>query len=139
VANQTERFDVAERLRQLIDDSGVQQKVVAARAKVEPHALSAIVTGRTKEPGFWTLATIVRDGLGMSIDDFVGRPEVTSPLTPYDGNQSYREIVDWLEALPRRDRDTVLDFFFLMMRSRGRGADVRPAAVPEPKDRPQRL
>ncbi len=139
VANETERFDVAERLRQLIDDSGVQQKVIASRAKVEPHALSAIVTGRTKEPGFWTLAAIVRDGLRMSIDDFVGRPEVTSSLTPYDGNQSYRDIVDWLDSLPRRDRDTVLDFFFLMMRSHGRGADVRPAAVPERRDRPQNL
>jgi transcriptional regulator with XRE-family HTH domain len=137
----TDDFDVAARLRQLIDSSGVQQKVVAARAGMEPSALSAIVTGRTKEPYFKTMIALIRDGLRMSIDDFVGRPEVKSALTPYDGNQSYRELVDWLESLPRRERDKVLDFFFVVIdQSRGRGGDVR-AEAPEkkPEDRPLQL
>lgn len=138
--SQTQKFDASERLRQLIEDSGVQQKVVARRANIEPTALSSIVTGRTKEPGFWTLVAIIRDGLKMSVDDFVGRPEVTSSLTPYEGNQSYRELIDWLESLPRRDRDTVLDFLYLFRRSRGQRPVVRTQApAKEPKDRPQRL
>jgi transcriptional regulator with XRE-family HTH domain len=116
---------LADMLRSAAGD--VQQKVIVARSGIGSDQVSKILSGETKDPRWSTMVALLRDGLGVSLDAFVGGQAAT-PITLYDSNVRYRQIVDALERLPKRERETVLGFFeWALVRDR------LPDAVSAPK------
>jgi SOS-response transcriptional repressor LexA len=84
---------VGERLRDLIPTDRGEQVSVAYRAGVTPEALNKILRGRTKEPGFETIAKIAR-ALGVSLDLLYSDTEL--PAAPH------RAVPDAISELDRR-------------------------------------
>jgi transcriptional regulator with XRE-family HTH domain len=110
------RMGVAERIRMALEQTGLQQKDVAAKAGIAPSSLSRLMTAADPDPRISTLAPLARF-LRVSLDSLVYDDEAApeSPLTPYDTNERYRAIIDWVESLPRTEREVVLAFLEMVM------------------------
>ena len=78
-----DRHEVAERIRQLIDKSGLTQSQVAAKAGLTPGAISHFVTG-VRTPGTSTVRRLA-DALNVSVEYILGREEEPKGSGPTAG------------------------------------------------------
>lgn len=102
---------------------GTAQKVIAARSGLGSDQISKIFSGETEDPRWSTMIRLLRDGLGVSLDAFIGGKAETQ-LSPYDTNDDYRRLIDALARMDQRDRKRVIDFVEWIASS------VKMAAVP---------
>lgn len=106
-------------LERLLKETGLSQKAVSVRSGLSLEAVNRIVRGRTPDPQWGTMVALLRDGFGVSLDDFAdGRP--ASPVTPYDANPEYRKLIDALETWPTYDRKRLLALIDWLMDRRQR-------------------
>lgn len=128
------RMGVAERLRELIEASGLQQKEVAIRSGVAQSSLSRLMTTDDPDPRISTLLPIAK-ALRVSLDSLVRdeEPLPQSTLTPYDTNERYQGVIQALERLSRHDREQALALFEWTLRGIGGSSaeEPEPAAVEE--------
>src|SRR5262245_28775613 len=76
------REEIADRIRQLIDKSGLTQAQVAAKSGLTPAAVSHFVTG-FRTPGTSSLRRLA-DALNTSVEYILGR-DVPNPIGPVAG------------------------------------------------------
>lgn len=88
-------MDVATRLRELLEQRGLSQTRVAELAGLPNETLNRIVTGRTRNPGIYTLQKIAR-GLGVTIGWLMG--ERGFEFSP-ERRLELRRFVTWAEEL----------------------------------------
>lgn len=97
------------RLRKIVEQSGLQQKDLAYRSGLAQSSLSRLMTDEEADVRLSTLRPLAK-ALGIRlaalVDDEEPLPE--SPLTPYDTNPEYRDLIANLEAIDQSDREAIL-------------------------------
>lgn len=103
---------LGERIGQLVQASGRQQKSIALKAGIDPAVLNRIITGRIANPGFEIVAKIARE-LNVSLDVIAGdaaRPESADTLPPDRSVWRYRRLLEALEQLDDTSRARIARF-----------------------------
>jgi transcriptional regulator with XRE-family HTH domain len=115
---------VVRRIAAAFEASGMEQKELALRSGLPQSTLNQIL-----RKGSGTFANVAKlaKALRLSVDDLLeDDAPVSSPITPYDANATYRSLVDALEDMPKDDRQEVLRFMLWMMKRTSGALGTRP-------------
>ena len=93
----------AEILREIRDKRGLTQSQLAAKAGLQPSAVSHFEAGR-RAPSFANLRYLA-DALGVSVDLLLGRTRAAEPRGPA-AEQLYRDFAE----LSAQDQETLAEF-----------------------------
>lgn len=58
---------VSDKLKRLLAETGATQSVIAERAGLYPEMVSRIINGKTPDPQWSTMVSLVRRGYGVSL------------------------------------------------------------------------
>lgn len=118
---------VADRLREAMDDRGVDQTIVGDAIGVTQGAISLILVGKTRRSKF---LPDIADYLGVSYDWLLGRDVPKHPVLGLEVALSPEENI-WVQywrALTSDERRTMVELIQLLMANRGQGAPMAKAA-----------
>lgn len=125
-----------ERVRLIVEERGIEQKALAGDADIPVSTLNSILRGVVKSPNVRDALRIAR-ALRVPLDELADEdgPVPQSPLTPYDTTAEYRELIDLIERVPRRDRARLLEAVTWLVSPRSEGVSTDSSRRPAEQSR----
>jgi transcriptional regulator with XRE-family HTH domain len=122
---------LADRLREIA--GATPQKVVVVKSGLGSDQVSKIWSGETRDPRWSTMVQLLRNGLGVSLDEFVGGRAVSS-LSAYDADERYAQLIAKLHALPKREREKAIELISWVLERRQQHETQTSPSVPPRED-----